>query len=80
MVEADREIPGKFDLSAGSIRFADIAYPDVDDVLDDLAESALQLGGRVVVVPSAQMPSTTGVAAIYRFGLSELPHPTEGTR
>jgi hypothetical protein len=71
LIDAEREIPGTFDLSAGTIRYADVAYPDVDDVLDDLAESALRRGGRVVVMPSDQMPSTTGIAAIYRYAVDE---------
>lgn len=51
LVEADRIIPG----------------PGGDDLLDDLAELVLQRGGRVVVVPAADMPTTTGLAATFRF-------------
>jgi hypothetical protein len=51
LIEADRLIPG----------------PDGDDVLDDLAELVLHRGGQVVVVPAADMPTTTGLAATFRF-------------
>ena len=67
LIEADREVPGRVDVATGGIEFAELADPEVDDALDDLAELVLNAGGRVVVVPAARMPSTTGVAAIYRF-------------
>lgn len=51
LVEADRIIPG----------------PGGDDLLDDLAELVLQRGGQVVVVPAADMPTATGLAATFRF-------------
>ncbi len=45
----------------------DISDPDVDDVLDDLAELVLGMRGEVIVVPAERMPSTTGAVAIYRY-------------
>ena len=39
----------------------------VDDLLDDLAELVLRMGGQVQVVPADRMPTQTGVAATYRF-------------
>jgi len=35
--------------------------------LDDVAEAVLQNGGEVVVVPQERMPSSSGVAATYRY-------------
>lgn len=67
LIEADREVPGRVDVATGGIEFAELADPEVDDALDDLAELVLNAGGRVVVVPAARMPSTTGGVAIYRF-------------
>ena len=67
LIDAEREVPGRIDTSTGRVDFAKRADPEVDDTLDDLAELVLHAGGRVVVVPAARMPSTTGVAAIYRF-------------
>lgn len=67
LVDADRQIPGKIDNESGRIDFDDLDHPAVDDLLDDLAELALKMGGDVVVVPGDQMPSETGVAATFRF-------------
>lgn len=67
LVEAERVIPGRIDRETGRIVPGDLADPHVDDVLDDLAELTLDMGGEVVVVPAARMPVPSGVAAIYRF-------------
>lgn len=67
LVEADRVVPGRIDPDAGLILTDDLADPEVDDVLDDLAENVLRRKGEVVVVPADRMPSKTGVAATYRF-------------
>jgi release factor family 3 len=67
LVEADRQIPGRIDAATGEIQFAELAKPDVDDMLDDIAELVLKHGGQVVVVPKERMPVQTGAAAIYRF-------------
>ncbi len=66
LVEADREIPGHISAN-GQVEFSDISHPQVDDLLDDLAELVLNKGGQVVVVPSERMPTETGAAAIYRY-------------
>jgi hypothetical protein len=66
-IEAEREVPGRIDAATGRVELADLAHPEVDDALDDVAELVLNAGGRAVVVPAARMPGTTGVAAIYRF-------------
>ena len=67
IVEADRRIPGRVDNLTGRIEPEGLDHPEVDDVLDDLAGSALQMKGDVVVLPGEKMPSSSGVAAIYRF-------------
>jgi hypothetical protein len=67
LVEADRKIPGRFDTITGEIQFEELAKPNVDDVLDDIAELVLKNGGQVVVVPKERMPTDSGLAAIYRF-------------
>lgn len=66
LVEADRQVPGRMQPETGEIEFGDLADPDTDDVLDDVAELTLRMKGRVVVVPGERMPSTTGLAATYR--------------
>lgn len=67
LIEADRQIPGKVDAVSGAIEFNDLADPDVDDLLDDLAELTLRMGGEVMVIPAEHMPSTSGAAATYRY-------------
>ncbi len=67
MIESGRQIPGTIDPLSGRVEFADLSHSEVDDLLDDLAELAWKKGGDVLVVPAEQMPSDTGVVAIYRF-------------
>ena len=67
LIEADREVAGRIDAATGDIEFDDLANPEVDDVLDDLGVLALKMGGQVVIVSTEQMPTDTGIAAIYRY-------------
>lgn len=67
LIEADRQTPGRIDATTGALELDELANPEVDDVLDDLGELVMATGGRVVVVPAEQMPTATGVAAIYRY-------------
>jgi len=67
LVEAERRIPGLLDRVAGRLTLSRLQNPQVDDLLDDLAELVLSKGGQVVVVPAVDMPTTAGVAAIFRF-------------
>jgi hypothetical protein len=67
LVESDRQIAGRIDAATGQIEPGDLAHPEIDDVLDDVAEIVLRMNGEVIVLPGDQMPSNTGVAAIYRY-------------
>lgn len=67
LIEADRLIPGRFDVASGEITIGDMSDPEVDDVLDDLGELVLKKGGEVIIVPAERMPTQTGAAAIYRY-------------
>jgi hypothetical protein len=67
LVEADRVVPGRVDASTGAIEPADLAHPAVDDVLDDLIVEGMKTGARILVVPQEQMPTETGLAAIFRY-------------
>jgi hypothetical protein len=67
LVEADRQIPGRLDEATGRIEHGDPSHPEIGDVLNDLAETVARMKGDVVVVPAERMPSTTGIAATYRF-------------
>ena len=66
LVEEDRIIPGKAD-ETGSITKDKLTNPEVDDLLDDLGELVLKMGGEVIIAPSDKMPTRTGLAAIYRY-------------
>jgi len=67
LVETDRRIPGRLNPASGALTLSPLEDPQVDDLLDDLAELVLSRGGQVVVVPAADMPTASGVAAIFRF-------------
>jgi hypothetical protein len=67
LVDADTVVPGRVDRDTGQVHEGALSDLHTDDVLDDLAELTLRMGGDVVVVPPDRMPTKTGVAAIYRF-------------
>jgi hypothetical protein len=67
LVEADREIPGRMDPTTGAIAAARLDDPQVDDLIDDIAEAVLRARGEVVVVPAERMPGECGLAAILRY-------------
>ena len=67
LLEAGRLVPGRFDAATGDVSAAQAGEDSVDDMLDDIAEQVLRTGGEVVIVPAGQMPTSTGVAAIYRY-------------
>ena len=67
LIEADRIIPGKINSDTGELIRGDLKDPNVDDLLDDLAERVFKNRGEVVVLPKERMPTDTGAAAIYRY-------------
>jgi hypothetical protein len=67
LVEADRQIPGGIEDATGRVVAGDPLDPTVGDVLNDLAETVSRMDGEVLMVPAERMPSSTGVAATYRF-------------
>jgi len=67
LVEADRRMPGRLNADGGGIHQASGVDPEIDDLLDDIAEVVLKAGGEVIIVPEDQMPTDSGLAAIYRF-------------
>lgn len=68
IIEADRIIASRItNLVTGNVQNKDLNNPRVDDLLDDMSELALKMGGHVTVLPSEQMPTETGMAAIYRY-------------
>jgi hypothetical protein len=67
LVEAERVVPGRLDPTTGEAMQAAEDAHDVDDLLDDVAETVLRMKGTVVVVPRDRMPTATGLAATNRF-------------
>ncbi|MHC4549910.1 MAG: baeRF3 domain-containing protein [Planctomycetota bacterium] len=66
-IGADRQIAGHLEEGTGKVVGGALNNPRVDDVLDDLGELVGKMGGEVLVIPAARMPTRTGVAAIYRY-------------
>jgi Bacterial archaeo-eukaryotic release factor family 3 len=67
LVDVGRQIPGRLDRTTGKVELAPLSDPHIDDLLDDLAELVAEKGGVVLVTDAEQMPSRTGLAAIYRY-------------
>jgi hypothetical protein len=67
LIEDERQIPGRIDTATGQVRLGDLGDPEVNDALDDLGQLVFDKGGRVILVPSGQMPTKTGTAAVFRF-------------
>ena len=68
IVEADRIIAVRVtNLVTGNTQKKDMKNPRVDDLLDDMGELVIKMGGQVMVLPTDKMPSETGLAAIFRY-------------
>jgi hypothetical protein len=66
LIAADRTVPGTIDAASGALHPSPTSAT-AGDMLDDLAEMGLKTKAEVIVTPSPQMPTTTGLAAIYRY-------------
>lgn len=68
IVESDRIIAIRVtNLVTGNTQNKDLTNPRVDDLLDDLGELVIKMGGQVMVLPADKMPSESGLAAIFRY-------------
>ncbi len=67
LIEAGRQIPGRLEGSTGRLEMAEFNNPQVDDLLDDLAELVEKMDGEVLVIPAERMPVDSGLAAAYRY-------------
>ncbi len=68
LVEADRIIAVRVtNLVTGNTQKKDLTNPRVDDLLDDMGELVIKMGGQLMVLPAEKMPSETGLAAIFRY-------------
>jgi hypothetical protein len=67
LLEADRKLAGAMDPASGVFTMGDAEDQAAGDIYDDVAEAVLRNGGEVIIVPVERMPSSTGIAAIYRY-------------
>jgi len=68
IVEADRIIPVRItNLVTGNTQKKDLTNPKVDDLLDDMGELVMKMGGQVMILPTSKMPTETGLIAIFRY-------------
>ncbi|HSO88108.1 MAG TPA: hypothetical protein VLQ91_16270 [Draconibacterium sp.] len=68
LVEANRIIAVRVtNLVTGNTQKKDLSNPKVDDLLDDMGELVIKMGGQVMVLPTDKMPSEKGLAAIFRY-------------
>lgn len=58
---------GIFDATLGTIVSGEMADPRVGDVNDDMAEVVLSRGGEVLILEKEDMPTTSDLAAVYRY-------------
>ncbi len=70
LTEKERTIWGRIDRKTGNVEFTQEGGGDrhgiAVDLLDELAELAIQYGGRALVMGTDRMPTTTGLAAVLR--------------
>jgi hypothetical protein len=66
LVEAERTLHGHVDHETGQVQVTSEAT-QAPDLLEELSAWVLELGGEVLVMPREHMPSSNGLAALYRF-------------
>jgi len=67
-IEAHRVVASRLrDKMTGRYEMTDLTLPVLDDQLDIVGELVTKMGGSVVIVPKEQMPTQTGLAAIFRY-------------
>ncbi len=68
LLEQNRIIPGKVvNGLSGTIETADLKDPEVGDLLNSIAEIATEKGTAVLVIAKEDMPTTSGIVALYRY-------------
>lgn len=73
LVERDKRADGQIEPEEELAKPTSRDHREVDTLLDAVAQLALNNGAEVIVVPPEQMPSATGLAAIFRY-----PNPAIG--
>jgi hypothetical protein len=65
LLDEDRLLPGILDETTGAAMVMTSGARDLPDILDTLSALVIRSGGAVVFLPAADMPCTSGVAAIF---------------
>jgi hypothetical protein len=66
-IEKDKIIPGKIDIESQQIVQSDLEDSETDDLLDDMIQHAYLTGSKIYILKKDKMPTTSGVAAIFRY-------------
>lgn len=67
LLEKNKIIAGKIDRINKKIITKVLSDPATDDILDDLAQLVIEMGGDVLILDRKKMPTKQGAAAIYRY-------------
>lgn len=67
LLEADKVVTGRIDSETGQLERKDAGSGQSYNVLSELADMMVKRKGEVVILPKDRMPTTTGVAGIYRY-------------
>ncbi|MBK5279442.1 MAG: hypothetical protein JJE09_11330 [Bacteroidia bacterium] len=66
-IEAHRVIARRLRNINGTYKVIDVTQPKLDDLFDDIGELVGRMGGTVLIIPKENMPTQTGLAAIFRY-------------
>lgn len=67
-VEQNKIIPGIIkDVNLGTIELGNLKNPETGDLLDAIAEMATNKGAEVIVTSAENMPTNSGLSAIFRY-------------
>jgi hypothetical protein len=69
LVDFDETVPGTVDAATGAVAFAAGPGRDSYGVVDEIASRALATGARVLAVRKADIPGSSGLAAILRYAM-----------
>lgn len=67
LVASDRQVWGRYNPDDETISLHDEPLPGDDDLLDIAAQQTLLHSGEAVAAPAADIPGSSGVAAVFRY-------------
>jgi len=66
-IEKNKILPGKIDVLNQQIVKSELEDSKTDDLLDDMIQHAYLMGTKIYILKKDKMPSSSGVAAIFRY-------------